>query len=292
MHLCKAKPEVSRNMIKKILILFLGILLFLSPVIAKEKEAIVPIDAKLEYNNGLDMYKLGKYEEAIACFRTAIRLYPDYIDAYYNLGMILEYLNQGDEAIYVLKQILARKPDDDEAAYKIAQISVKLGDRTVASQYIAMIPPTSEYYIKGKELMMKHGLQKVPPPGKTKSKLPEHSGGYLNVTSPTGITTDAQGNVYIASFTDNAIIKVTPDNKRIIYFKNPILRGPISIASDTAGNLYIANYNANNVLKLSNTGRAEVFISNAAKPYAVHVGGNMLFVSCQGSNSVIRKRID
>ena len=57
-------------MIKKILILFLGILLFLSPVIAKEKEAIVPIDAKLEYNNGLDMYKLGKYEEAIACFRT------------------------------------------------------------------------------------------------------------------------------------------------------------------------------------------------------------------------------
>ena len=286
--------------------------MFLSPAIAKEKEAIVPIDAKLEYNNGLDMYKLGKYEEAIACFRTAIRLYPDYIDAYYNLGMLLEYLNQGDEAIYVLKQILARKPDDDEAAYKIAQISVKLGDRTVASQYIAMIPPTSEYYIKGKELMMKHGLQKVPPPGKTKSKLPEHSGGYLNVTSPTGITTDAQGNVYIASFTDNAIIKVTdaqgnvyiasftdnaiikvtPDNKRIIYFKNPILRGPISIASDTAGNLYIANYNANNVLKLSNTGRAEVFISNAAKPYAVHVGGNMLFVSCQGSNSVIRKKID
>lgn len=279
-------------MIKKLLILLLGLQLFLLPAYSKEEEAIVPIDAKLEYNNGLDMYKLGKYEEAIACFRTAIRLYPDYIDAYYNLGMLLEYLNQGDEAIYVLKQILARKPDDDEAAYKIAQISVKLGDRRVASQYIAMIPATSEYYIKGKELMMKHGLEKLPPPGKNNSKLPKHSGGYLNITSPTGITTDAEGNVYVASFSDNMIVKVTPDNKRIVYFKNPILKGPISIASDSLGNLYIANYNANNVLKLSKFGKVEVFISNAAKPYAVHIGGNMLFVSCQGSNAVIRKRID
>lgn len=277
---------------KRLSIFILGLLLLSTPAFSEEKEAVIPVDAKLEYNNGLDMYKLGKYEEAIACFRTAIRLYPDYIDAYYNLGSILDYLNQGDEAIYVLKQIMTRKPDDDEAAFKIAKIAVKLGDRLTASQYIAMIPTSSEYYIQGKELMMKHGLQHAAPPNKTKFKGPQQSGGYLNVTSPTGITTDSEGNVYIASFSENAIIKVTPDNKRIIYFKNSMLKGPISIASDSEGNMYIANFNANNVLKLSKFGKAEVFISNAAKPYSVHVGGNMLFVSCQGSNSVIRKRID
>lgn len=276
---------------KKLLIVLLGILLLSSTAFARCEEAVIPMDAKLEYNNALDMYKLGKYEEAIACFRTAIRLYPDFIDAYYNLGSILDYLNQGDEAIYVLKQIISRKQDDYEAAYKIAQISVKLGDKRTASEYLALIPATSEFYIQGKELMMKHNLTQTTPAGKTKSKIPQNSSMYLNISSPTGISTDSDGNVYIASFSDNAIIKVTPDNKRMIFFKNSILKGPIAIANDSLGNMYIANYNANNVLKISKNGHAEVFIQNAPKPYAVHVGGNMLFVSCQGSNAVIRKRL-
>lgn len=276
---------------KKLLIILLGILLLSSTAFARCEEAVIPMDAKLEYNNALDMYKLGKYEEAIACFRTAIRLYPDFIDAYYNLGSILDYLNQGDEAIYVLKQIISRKQDDYEAAYKIAQISVKLGDKRTASEYLALIPATSEFYIQGKELMMKHNLTQTTPAGKTKSKIPQNSSMYLNISSPTGISTDSDGNVYIASFSDNAIIKVTPDNKRMIFFKNSILKGPIAIANDSLGNMYIANYNANNILKISKNGHAEVFIHNAPKPYAVHVGGNMLFVSCQGSNAVIRKRL-
>ena len=276
---------------KKLLIVLLGILLLSSTAFARTEEAVIPMDAKLEYNNALDMYKLGKYEEAIACFRTAIRLYPDFIDAYYNLGSILDYLNQGDEAIYVLKQIISRKQDDYEAAYKIAQISVKLGDKRTASEYLALIPATSEFYIQGKELMMKHNLTQTTPAGKTKSKIPQNSSMYLNISSPTGISTDSDGNVYIASFSDNAIIKVTPDNKRMIFFKNSILKGPIAIANDSLGNMYIANYNANNILKISKNGHAEVFIQNAPKPYAVHVGGNMLFVSCQGSNAVIKKRL-
>lgn len=276
---------------KKLLIILFGILLLTSTAISAEEEAVIPIDAKLEYNNALDMYKLGRYEEAIACLRTAIRLYPDYIDAYYNLGSILDYLNQGDEAIYILKQIIVRKADDYEAAYKIAKIAVKIGDRTTASQYIALIPPSSEFYIQGKELMMKHNLASASPPNKEKSKIPQKSSAYLNIDSPTGIATDAEGNVYIASFTDNAVIKVTPDNKRIIFYKSPVLKGPLSIAIDHQGNMYIANYNANNVLKISKFGKAEVFISNVSKPYSVHVGGGMLFVSCQGSNSVMRKRI-
>lgn len=279
-------------MFKPFLTALLLVLLSFSLAYAEQPEdTVIPIDAKLEYNNALDMYKLGKYEDSIACLRTAIRLCPDYIDAYYNLGAILDYLNQGDEAIYIYKQILARKSDEYEAAYKIATISVKLCDRITASQYIAMIPATSEYYIKAKELMLKHNLAKVAPPNKTKSKIPQNSSAYLNISAPTGIATDSEGNVYIASFSDNAIIKVTPDNRRMIYFKNPILKGPISMAGDSEGNLYIANYNANNVLKLSKSGKVEIFLDNTQKPYAVHVGGDMLFVSCQGNNAVIRKRL-
>ena len=132
---------------------------------------------------------------------------------------------------------------------------------------------------------------KPSPPRQEKNNIPQQTSAYLNISSPTGISTDAEGNVYIASFSDNAIIKVTPDNKRMIFFKDRILRGPVAIAHDPLGNMYIANYNANNILKLSKNGNAQVFIQNAPKPYSVHVSGNMLFVSCQGSNAVIRKRL-
>ena len=47
----------------------------------------IPVDAKLDYNQGIDFYKLGMYERAIESFRSAIKTYPDYLDAYYNLGI-------------------------------------------------------------------------------------------------------------------------------------------------------------------------------------------------------------
>ena len=70
--------------------------------------AEIPIDAKLDYNQGIDFYKLGMYERAIESFRSAIRTYPDYIDAYYNLATILEYLKQYAEALNIYKQVYLR----------------------------------------------------------------------------------------------------------------------------------------------------------------------------------------
>ena len=63
-------------MLKKIFaILFLSIVL-ITPVKANE----IPDDAVLDYNQGIDYYKLGLHEKAIECFRSAVRTYPDYID--------------------------------------------------------------------------------------------------------------------------------------------------------------------------------------------------------------------
>ena len=87
-------------MIKRILA---TILLTVSMGVAFAAE--IPIDAKLDYNQGIDFYKLGMYERAIESFRSAIRTYPDYIDAYYNLATILEYLKQYAEALNIYKQV-------------------------------------------------------------------------------------------------------------------------------------------------------------------------------------------
>ena len=274
-------------MFKKILTMF-AISLSLSAFAVE-----VPMDAKLDYNQGIDFYKLGMYERAIESFRSAIRTYPDYIDAYYNLGTILEYLRNDSEAIVIFKQIYMRCPNDYEVIYKLAKLSGKIEDYTKAAQYLSLIPPSSEYYKKGQELAesIKVDTTKPTQQSNTPSKIATQTGVYENILSPTGITTDKEGNLYVATFSDNSIIKITPDNKRMVFFKSDEIKGPIALASDEVGNIYVSNYSANNVLKISQQGNSSILVDKLDKPYGLHVDGNMLFITCQGSNSIYRQKI-
>ena len=255
--------------------------------------AEIPIDAKLDYNQGIDFYKLGMYERAIESFRSAIRTYPDYIDAYYNLATILEYLKQYAEALSIYKQVYLRNPNDYEVVYKLALMSSKLEDYTKAAEYLSLLPETSSYYQRGQELAESIKVSTTLPPQKmnTPSKIATNSGIYENILSPTGVTTDTQGNVYVATFSDNTILKITPDGKRQVFLKSSQISGPISLASDETGNIYVSNYNTNNVLKITPQGVVSVFVSKVDKPYGLHVDGNMLFITCQGSNSILRQKL-
>ena len=256
--------------------------------------AEIPLDAKLDYNQGIDFYKLGMYERAIESFRSAIRVYPDYIDAYYNLGTVLEYLKNYSEAQSVFKKMYMRNPNDYEVIYKLAVLSDKLGDDGEAAKYIALIPPSNEYYNKAQALLENIKVQTTVPekPINPPSNIATQTGVYENILSPTGVTSDKSGNLYVAAFSDNAIIKISPDNKRTIFFKSDKISGPISLASDATGNIYVSNYNANNVLKITPQGVLTVLVEKLDKPYGLHVQGNMLFITCQGSNSVLRQKID
>ena len=254
----------------------------------------IPVDAKLDYNQGIDFYKLGMYERAIESFRSAVRTYPDYVDAYYNLASVLEYLKQYAEALNVYKQVYIRNPNDYEVIYKLALMSSKIEDYGKAEDYIKLIPQNSPYYQRGKELAESCKLAVNLPqqkPVNNPSKIAQYSGVYENVSSPTGVTTDSNGNVYIAAFSENTIYKITPDNKRQIFVKSNMINGPISLVSDGVGNIYVSNYNANNVVKITPQGNLSVVVSNVDKPYGLHVEGNMLFITCQGSNTVLRHRL-
>lgn len=281
-------------MIKKLLITLSVLAVMVSVPQVTFAAGTIPLDAKLEYNQGVDYYKLGLYEKAIKSFREAVSIYPDYIDAYYNLATILDYTNQHSEALVVLKQILLRNPNDYESVYKAAQISEKIGDVERVKQYASIIPPASEYYKPAQALVEKLKIKMAPPEepaANPESNVAKVMGVYENIVSPTGITSDRYGNIYIATFTDNTILKVTPDGRRIVYVKNPKLNGPISLASDAVGNIYVANYNANNVLKVTPEGNVLVLLEDVSKPYGLHVNNNMLFIASQGSNAVIRQKI-
>lgn len=254
----------------------------------------VPVDAKLDYNQGIDFYKLGMYERAMESFRSAIRTYPDYIDAYYNLGTVLEYLRNHSEAITVFKQIYMRNPNDYEVIYKLANLSAKVEDYTGAAKYLSMIPPTSSYYKQAQELAESIKVNTILPAQQAnpQSKIATQTGVYENILSPTGITTDKYGNIFVACFSDNSIIKITPDNKRIVFLKSDKISGPISMASDDVGNLYVSNYSANNVIKITPQGVVSTLIDKLDKPYGLHIDGNMLFITCQGTNSIFRQKIN
>jgi len=254
----------------------------------------IPTDAKLDYNQGIDFYKLGMYERAIQSFRSAVTTYPDYIDAYYNMGTVLEYLKQYAEALNAYKQVYVRNPNDYEVIYKMALMSSKIEDYEKAQEYVKLIPQSSPFYQRGKELAESAKLAINLPPQKplnTPSKIAQYSGVYESLTSPTGVTADSKGNLYVASFSDNSIIKITPDNKRQIFIKSELINGPISLVTDGIGNIYVSNYNANNVVRITPQGTASVFVTKVDKPYGLHVEGNMLFITCQGSNSVLRQRL-
>ena len=252
-------------------------------------------EAKLEYNKGVDLYKIGQYDKSMAAFRRAIDLNPDLIDAYYNLGSILTYLGQDEAALTVFKQIVVRKPDDYESVYKAAELSQKLGRPDKAKSLLALIPPNSHVSTKAQELakIMNSDMQTIRNEQKIPSAplLPTESGVYDNIASPTGMATDNNGNLYVAGFSDNVVYKITPKGDRIIFLKDKHLNGPVGLISDQNGNLYIANYNANNVIKVDKTGLVTIILPAINKPYGLHISNGVLFVSSQGENSIIRYKL-
>ena len=254
-------------------------------------------EAKLEYNKGIDFYKIGQYDKSMESFRKAIELNPEYIDAYYNLGSILEYLGQNDAALTVFKQIVVRKPTDYEAVYKAAELSNKLGQYEKAKTFLALIPAGS--YVTPQAQKLANTLNTDMQTIKYEQKMaqsqpqtqPNTNGVYEDIISPTGMTTDGSGNLYVAGYSDNVIYKITPSGSRVIFLKDPKLNGPIGLVSDSAGNIYIANYNANNILKVDKTGFVSVIASEIIKPYGLHIANGVLFISSQGSNSIIRVKL-
>ncbi len=262
----------------------------LTPVLASSNT-----EAKLEYNKGIDFYKIGQYDKSMAAFRKAIELDPEFIDAYYNLGSILNYLGQDDAALTVFKQIIVRKPTDYDAVYKAAELSNKLGNPEQAKTFLALIPAGSYVNAKAQSLAnslntdlqtIKYEQNKTEPPTQ-----PSTNGVYQDIASPTGITTDIFGNLLVAGYSDNVIYKINPQGKRVIFLKDNKLNGPIGMVCDKAGNIYIANYNNNNVLKVDRNGFVSVLVSDILKPYGLHLSNGTLFISSQGANAVIRYKL-
>ena len=70
----------------------------------------------------------GKPSEAEAAYRTAIRLDPDHIDAYTNLGILLDGLKRTEEAAACYCKVITLRPKHKEARKLLALAHCTLGE--------------------------------------------------------------------------------------------------------------------------------------------------------------------
>ncbi|MEH2038945.1 MAG: tetratricopeptide repeat protein [Nostoc sp.] len=79
------------------------------------------------YDRGYALGKLVRFEEAIASYDQALKFQPDYHQAWYNRGIALDDLGRFEEAIASYDQALKIKPDYHQAWYNRGNALGKLG---------------------------------------------------------------------------------------------------------------------------------------------------------------------
>jgi tetratricopeptide (TPR) repeat protein len=265
--------------------------------------AYVPL-AEVKYNQGLDYSEKSNYSMAIQSFEEAVKIDPAFSDAYFNLGVLYEYSGKSDKAIAIFEQLLKNHPTDSEAAFKIASLCYKLGQYSKAMSYVTLITVVSPKYKESQTLAQKITAkinlenQKAATPKPivvqpaSKALEPQVEGVIKDFISPTGITKDIAGNLYVANYGDNSITKVSPDGKKSLIARGKPLNGPIGIAIDKSNNIYIANYASNEVLKINPAGKASIVVKNIQKPYYLYFdNANTLYISEQGTNTIVKLKL-
>lgn len=114
-------------------------------------EEVKNSEAKNKFDQGVQFYQQGKFDEAIEAFEDVIINKPDFAEGYYNLGMA--YLRQGDpdKAIEVIDKAIELKSDFVEAYFGIGQAYIDKGEEEQATEIfkkaVAINPSDAKIYV-------------------------------------------------------------------------------------------------------------------------------------------------
>lgn len=279
----------------KKLFIVLGLSLILGSGFANTAQAY-STEGAMYYNEGLDLYSRGEYSKAIQSFKTAIEKDPDFVDAYYNLGALYEYLKSYNSAIACFSKINQLDPNDSETVVKLAELYYRVGNYERALFYVTKIKDTDDFYGRAKSLKNQIVVAQQKQAAKSSlanvNKAIESNKKILDKFSgPTGLAMNSQGVLFVASYTDNSIYKIMPNGQTQLYTKSGMLGGPIGLAFDSMDNLYVANYAKNNILKINKAGQIFTFMTGVTNPYYLIIKGNNLYITEQGNNTVLRYKL-
>jgi len=255
-------------------------------------------EAVLLYNEAIDKYNANDVDKSIELFNKAIEINPDFYDANYNLAQILISIGKREEAMKPLETILRLKPNDSETLYNLGKIQYQRGYLSSSFGYLSKIKENAPQYETAKQLLNK--IEKRQDELNLEAKLTEHKNlvdaqgkaksiELAEYSAPSGVAVDSKKNIYIASFTENIVYKITPRGQKTTFSKSGLIKGPIGLAVDKNDNLYISNYSSNNIVKITPQWQASVF-ADVQKPYCLIYDDehDRLYVTEQATNKLLK----
>ncbi len=122
----------------------------LTALTAAEREN--PRDAAIRNFRGIALAQLGRSDEAAGEYREAIRLAPQMVDAYRNLGHLEWTERQPEPARAALKKALKISPRDPFAHYYLARVELDLRNYQEAVDHLdkskSVWPPDADFYLE------------------------------------------------------------------------------------------------------------------------------------------------
>ncbi len=278
------------------ILILLSFMLFCNSLCIAKSEDLTEEDiqkAQAAYKQGVEFVHSKAYDSALDSFQRALSYNPKMTDAYYNIASIYIYQKRYNDAYSAYVKLLAINPKDYDAILQAAKLSYNRKDYALVMKYLKYIPEDYEKYYLARQLYydakeqfdeQKNRIERAKISTATKNKQILID----NFASPAGVVVDSDGSMYVACYGDNAIVKVDNNNKKVNFVKDYLLEGPVGLAIDNYDNIYVANFDGDNILKITKGGNVSVFMSNVSKPYILYIKDDILYVSEQGNNAVIK----
>lgn len=291
---------MKNNILKKLITLTAVMLFAITPVFAAYNKDVSEADfqrANAAYRQGLEFTRLKAYDRAVEAFQTALRYHPGMSDAYYNIGSIYAAQDRYDDAYNNYVKAIALNPRDYDSIVQAAKIAYNRKNYNLAMKYLKYVPQDAPQYSYAQQLyadaheMFVQQRTKIER-AKITTATPTEKVLIDKFKSPAGIVVDSAGNMYVACYSENAVVKVDKNKNRTNIVKDYLLDGPVGLAMDRFDNLYIANFDANNILKVTKGGNVSIFMDNIAKPYFLYIKNDILYVSEQGNDAVVKYNLN
>ena len=102
-----------------------------------EQDEAASAGALAQYRKGERLAKNGQFTEAVAAYRQAIRLEPDYPQAYYEMGLAYAGLNQYPDAVKAFKEAARLQPEMGLIYENLGVVYIKMGQWREARDALA-----------------------------------------------------------------------------------------------------------------------------------------------------------
>jgi tetratricopeptide (TPR) repeat protein len=262
-------------------------------------------EAEAYYTQAMQAYEQKGFIQAASLFQKAAEADNTYIDAWFNLGAVQYRLNKYEEARNAFQKALWRSPNDNEIRYNLGASLAKLGRNTEALEQFNKIPATHPKYTEAQtQLASLNKATVVTKPTVATKPTPVLKKPQVNVNAvalggtglyakglvgPTGIAVGSNGELYVANYTKNNIVRILPNGSQSTLAQGGLINGPIGLVRDPRnGNLYVANYISGEIVTISPSGTISSLKKGYGKPYYLYFDAltNRLFVSEQEGNQV------